>query len=158
MMKLNKTVHIMILLTFAIVFVVIYLYYTINDLKKLSVETKKNAQDIQSVVTTLNALNKAINDLRIKESTVVVKPVSVPIVFDQEEQDEEEEEEDEMTHDDIKNILLEEIEEEEEEEEEEVNEETDLTLLKLDQLKQLCKDKNLSMKGTKHQLIERLTE
>jgi hypothetical protein len=49
-----------ILVTFALVFVVIYLYYTINDVRKMSVELKKVTQDVQTLSTSFAKLS---NDL-----------------------------------------------------------------------------------------------
>jgi hypothetical protein len=71
MLKINKTTHIMILSTFAIVFIVVYLYYTINDVKKLSAEVKKNAaditkltQDIQNAMNVITNLNADVLEVR----------------------------------------------------------------------------------------------
>lgn len=46
MFKLNKATHMMILMTFTIVFVVVYMYYMISDVKKMYVEVKKHGQEI----------------------------------------------------------------------------------------------------------------
>ena len=64
MLKLNKGLHFNILTIFAIVFVCVYLYYTISDLKKVAVEVKKHSQDITNIATSLATLNKHIEDLK----------------------------------------------------------------------------------------------
>jgi hypothetical protein len=168
-MKINKNVHFLILLAFIIVFVVIYLYYTITDVKKLAVELKKNTQDIQSIATTLTTLNKSINDL--KSQSTIITPNEFNIQEDV-EVDADVEEED--THDDMKKLLLQIDEDEPEEESEEESEEEqpaepepeeqqpeesiiDLKLLKLDELRNICKTNNISSKGSKDQLISRLS-
>lgn len=83
MLKLNKGLHFNILTIFAIVFVCVYLYYTISDLKKVAVEVKKHTQDITNIATSLATLNKHIEDLKKKgsastsESCRVVPKVTV---------------------------------------------------------------------------------
>lgn len=49
MFKLNKSTHMLILMTFTIVFVVVYMYYTIKDVKKMYAEVKKHEQEIQNL-------------------------------------------------------------------------------------------------------------
>lgn len=70
MLKLNKSVHFNILCIFAIVFVCVYLYYTITDVKKIAVETKKNSQDIQNLITSIGTLTKEVSELKKKAATV----------------------------------------------------------------------------------------
>lgn len=60
MFKLNKSTHMMILTTFTLVFVVVYMYYTIKDVKKMYSEVKKNTQDIQA----LQSLVKEVKDVK----------------------------------------------------------------------------------------------
>jgi len=64
MIKLDKSIHFNILTIFAIVFVCVYLYYTISDLKKIAVEVKKHSQDITNIITNLATLNKDIADIK----------------------------------------------------------------------------------------------
>jgi len=64
MLKLDKSIHFNILTIFAIVFVCVYLYYTISDLKKIAVEVKKHSQDITNIITNLATLNKDIADIK----------------------------------------------------------------------------------------------
>lgn len=49
MFKFNKSTHITIISTFAIVFIVIYLYYTITDLRKLQIEVSKLSKQVQEL-------------------------------------------------------------------------------------------------------------
>lgn len=64
MLKVNKSVHFNILTIFAIVFVCVYLYYAISDLKKIAVEVKKHGQDIANIVASLTTLSKEVGDLK----------------------------------------------------------------------------------------------
>lgn len=59
-MKISSSTHLTILVTFALIFVVIYLYYTITDVRKMSVELKKVTQDVQ---TLSSSFAKVSNDL-----------------------------------------------------------------------------------------------
>lgn len=160
-MKVNKNVHIMILLTLAIVFVVVYLYYTINDVKKLGAELKKNTQDIQSVAASLNNLNKTVNELKVSSAVSVKQVCTAPVEKEPEPVDEpeEEEEDDEITQDDMKK-LLNEIPSSDDEDEEKPElaplDQEELKKMKLEDLRSLCKDRDVSSKGTKDQLIARL--
>lgn len=88
MIKFNKSTHLMILFTFAIIFVVLYLYYTINDVKRMSNELKKITSDVQKINLDIQGLNGALNNLNLATnnliiqkqpqqiSSVVVKPVN----------------------------------------------------------------------------------
>jgi len=49
MFKLSKSTHLTVIATFAIVFIVIYLYYTITDLRKLQIEVSKLSKQVQSL-------------------------------------------------------------------------------------------------------------
>jgi hypothetical protein len=93
MIKLDKSIHFNILTIFAIVFVCVYLYYTISDLKKIAVEVKKHSQDITNIITNLATLNKDIADIKknnggtcqvggadTKKAAVVVPKVTVTAV------------------------------------------------------------------------------
>lgn len=85
MFKLNKTTHLMILFTFAIVFVVFYLYYTINDVKRLSSDVRKLSTDVsklnQDLTNIIGSLGSLKNDVPagVKVNPLVV-PISVPVV------------------------------------------------------------------------------
>lgn len=67
MFKMDKKTHLTILFTFAVLFIVIYLYYTIRDVRKAQVDIKK-LQDELSVVkvlaTTVGSLQTDIEDIK----------------------------------------------------------------------------------------------
>jgi len=63
-MKINSSTHMTILVTFALVFVVIYLYYTITDVRKMSVELKKASQDIQTLSTSVAKLSNDVVEIQ----------------------------------------------------------------------------------------------
>lgn len=72
MAKLNKTTHLMILFTFAIVFIVIYLYYTIGDVKKMNSEVRrlvsdvsKLNQDVQNILAMMPKIPSTASNLQI---------------------------------------------------------------------------------------------
>lgn len=62
-MKINTTTHLTILFTFAIIFVVIYLYYTIIDVRKISLDVKKLSQDIAKLNNELTEIKKTSADV-----------------------------------------------------------------------------------------------
>lgn len=75
MFKLSKSMHMMIILSFTVVFVAVYLYYMIKDVRKMYNEVKKHTQEIDtlkksfddiqtnitSLATTLSAPNAILN-------------------------------------------------------------------------------------------------
>lgn len=184
----------MILFSFALVFIVVYLYYTINDVKKLGIEVKKNAQDLQALA---KSLAKQVSEKQVCEKpaktneTVVIQDSgkSVKIVTEDDDDDDIEEEitpeemkkllneiptDDDDDEDDVPEAIADAVDEEhaveeevEEEAEEEIKEAVEpeevvedtleqLKKLKLEELKTLCKNNNVPIKGTKEQLIARL--
>ena len=62
-MKINTSTHLTILFTFAIIFVVIYLYYTIMDVRKISLDIKKLSQDITKLNNELTEIKKTSVDV-----------------------------------------------------------------------------------------------
>lgn len=82
-MKINSTTHMTILFTFALVFVVIYLYYTITDVRKMSAELKKVTQDIQTLTATVSKLNNEVAEVQ-KLSVDVNKVFSMNDMLTQE--------------------------------------------------------------------------
>jgi len=62
-MKINTSTHLTILFTFAIIFVVIYLYYTIIDVRKISLDIKKLSQDITKLNNELTEMKKTSVDV-----------------------------------------------------------------------------------------------
>jgi hypothetical protein len=63
-MKLSGSTHMTILFSFALVFVVIYLYYTINDVKRMHEDIKKVQTEVQSLTTTVNKLNTDVVEVQ----------------------------------------------------------------------------------------------
>ena len=68
MLKIDKTTHLAILFTFALSFVVIYLYYAISDVRKVQLEVKQVQEDVASLQKLVTSLNK------VKPETVNVPP------------------------------------------------------------------------------------
>lgn len=206
MIKLNKTTHLMILFTFAVVFVVVYLYYTINDVKKLNAEVKKLSadvvkmnQDMQNIISTVSAFNKDVwdlkagvpsnvNNLLVKTqtapapSTVATSAAAAPTmvdnqstkkqsVIDEIDLDSDDDDNTSVNTEELKKIINENDHSDDEDTEqaveaivdkkvdvvEQADTTDDLKKKKYDDLKELCKTKGLSTKGSKDQLIARLT-
>ena len=63
----------MILFTFAIIFVVLYLYYTINDVKRMSNELKKITSDVQKINLDIQGLNGALNNLNLATNNLIIQ-------------------------------------------------------------------------------------
>lgn len=200
MIKFNKSTHLMILFSFTIIFVALYLYYTINDVKRMSNELKKINTDIQKLNMDIQGLNGSLNNLNLatnnliiqKESPAVVKPINQkqsPSVEVNNLDDEDDDDATSVNTEDLKNIINENDDVEEEDvsksepekkkdvlpvndddesddnddnddlEEEDINtpvELIDFQKLKYEELKDLCKKKGISTKGTKDQLISKL--
>ena len=144
-MKLNKNTHFFIITTFAIVFVVVYLYYTIVDVRRLSNDVSRLSRD-------LVALSETVNKKQNQE--VQMHPLLVPVPVTPEAAQEDEE------PIDITKILSDITQEETEEAapEETAQPTDDFKSMKYEDLKDLCKKNNLSTKGTKAELITRLLE
>lgn len=62
-MKINTSTHLTILFTFAIIFVVIYLYYTIVDVRKITLDVKKISQDLAKLNNELTEMKKTSVDV-----------------------------------------------------------------------------------------------
>ena len=202
MLKLaNKSVHFNILTVFAIVFVCVYLYFAISDMKKLAVEVKKNAQDVTSIVTTLGTLTKELSELKKKVTSttapnfsgakvpnVVITPQPQVAVAEQKvskdvqpvTEDDACDDSDSIDTNDVKQLLsdIPDAEDGDDDAHDDdlqmdavddilgKNEETpekpqqDITVtyksLTLEQLKDKCREKGLSIKGNKDTLVQRL--
>jgi hypothetical protein len=63
-MKLNASTHLTIIFTFALIFVVIYLYYTIIDVRKVSSDLNKITKELQSLSTSVSKLNNDIAEVQ----------------------------------------------------------------------------------------------
>lgn len=182
MLKLNKGIHFNILTVFAIVFVCVYLYYTISDLKKVAVEVKKQSADIANIVTNLANVNKDLGELKKRAAAcpvaggcaikpqinVAAQPVVQVAELSQAEaaqpQAPAEPEDDASSVDtnDVKNLLSDIPDDDAADEDAPADPPAarpvawaDMTI---DQLKKECKAAGLSTKGTKEALAGRLSE
>lgn len=164
-----KSTHIAILLFFAITFTVFYLYFTIRDVRKLQVEVKK----LQNELGVVKALSATVGQIQSEMQQLSVPIIEVAPSADQAEV------ESSVDTAEIRNILdadadaddveaantEAEVKEEPEAEDEAAEEEpaptlnpTTLKQLKLDELKELCKERGLSSKGNKNELLARIFE
>ena len=158
MIKINKTTHIMILSTFALIFVVVYLYYTINDVKKLSVEVKKNAADITKLTLEVQNAMSVITNLN--KDVLEVKGQSVCNKRFEDLKDDAQSEQSSVDSEMLKKIIVgEEDEETEVKAVETVAAETtpDFQNMKYEELRDELKRRGMSTKGTKLDLIARLS-
>jgi len=201
MLPFNKNTHFIIILVFILFFIVIYLYYTINDvkqltneIKKLSSDSQKNNQDINSLVSTISTLNNELNSLKSRNifekctqnSCTIQNNKNIELQNDNDDSSSVNTEElkqiiseNDKTNEELDNIVeeLTEIVNDNDDEEDEIEaaktaEETaetaetdkkmekketiDYHKLKYDEIKDLCKSKGISTKGTKDQLIAKL--
>lgn len=60
-MKFNKFTHLSIIVVLAIVFIVVYLYYTISDVKKIHSEVSKLTQDITKMNTSISNITNTLS-------------------------------------------------------------------------------------------------
>ena len=63
-MKLSASTHLSILITFAVIFVGFYLYYTINDVRKMTIDLKKISNEVNALSSSLNTLTKEFSDIQ----------------------------------------------------------------------------------------------
>jgi CCR4-NOT transcriptional regulation complex NOT5 subunit len=59
-MKLNKLTHFMIIVFFAVTFIVVYLYYTIKDVKKISTEVQKLSKDVLTLSQSISSITSTL--------------------------------------------------------------------------------------------------
>jgi uncharacterized protein YoxC len=59
-MKFNKFTHLSIIVFLSIVFIVIYLYYTISDVKKIHNEVRRLSSDIEKINQSLQNITTTI--------------------------------------------------------------------------------------------------
>lgn len=75
MLKIDKHTHMMILFTFALVFVAVYLYYTIVDIRKMQADIKKSAVELDGLKTSyskdVEGLISAIKQLQASQTKSV---------------------------------------------------------------------------------------
>lgn len=208
MFKLDKKTHLIILFTFAMVFVVVYLYYTIQDLRKAQVELKRLQDElavVKNLSNTVSCMKTDVDELKTVKhikaniaapttatapvaTTVSVEPIptqeDVASSVDTEEirdildggmDDEEIVSQEGEVHevDDVASEVEEEVQQdtpvEEVHEDENIEVNTDVPVkdqitpeelknMKVDELKELCREYNLSTKGNKNDLLVRIFE
>jgi len=151
-MKLNKNTHFFIITTFAIVFIIVYLYYTITDVRRLSTDVARLSRDLTLLTDTVKAQKQ--------EVVTETHPLLIQVPASPKAQEEE--------PIDITKILSDISHEEEsvtdtgkqedtkQDESKKEEEPTDFSNMKYEDLKDLCKKNNLSTKGTKAELTQRL--
>lgn len=182
MFKIDKTTHVLILLTFSTIFVSIYMYYTIYDVKQLSKKVTSLSTEVLNLKVKVD-MNDS-NSKRVSEQPPATKSIpevvkSCPIVIKSEPVVPKSEpvqtvynvtaphnsDNDSVNTDELKKIINDsddiiEVDENYEgiDNDEYEEEAVDLHTLKLDQLKNMCKENGLSYKGSKDQVITRLED
>lgn len=123
-MRFNKFTHLSLLVVFAIIFIVIYLYYTISDVKKIHQEVSKLTRDMEFLNGSLQQMTTALLTNTIPISTPSVPPAKLetePVVnldttaLAPEQVQESNDEDDEVASQELQQIM-ESIEDEEEQE------------------------------------------
>ena len=173
MFKLDKNTHMMILFTFALVFVVIYLYYTITDVRKM----QRDIARLSSEVSVLANKKPTAPQVAPAPPTAPASPVveikeCKPIVESKVAAASVEEDvlsESSVTTEDIK-ATLDSVDAEDEDEPvivaqedtqptpSEVDFSGELGKMKFEDIKELCRSKGIKIQGSKDVLIKRLIE
>lgn len=73
MFKIDKTTHLAILFTFALAFIVIYLYYTISDVRKVQLELKKTQDEMVGLQKLISTISGGATG-----ATCPITPVTIP--------------------------------------------------------------------------------
>jgi len=68
-MKFNKFTHLSVILVLAIVFIVVYLYYTISDVKKIHNEVSKLTGDITKLNTSISSITSTLTLMLAPQTT-----------------------------------------------------------------------------------------
>lgn len=184
MFKLNKATHMLILMTFTIVFVVVYLYYMIRDVKKIYAEVKTHttelanlkslAAEVQEIKTVVSGLASspppAITEAMFLQQFIPQPPPAPPsvkpdvVISEKAVVDDDIES---VATDDIKKLV-------EDDEEPEVHDndeiikadlkqdapftEDSLKKMKMDEIKEICKKQGITIKGTRESLIAKILQ
>lgn len=186
MFKLNKSTHMLILMTFTIVFVVVYMYYMIRDVKKIYAEVNKHGQDIASLQKVSNEIQEIKNVIASLSAPTLMTaepifmppfppqpihpsethcqiPSAAPVATVKETEPKEDTHEDDIastTTEDIKKLVEGVDDADEPSVEEQVNQLTEeqVKKMKFEEIKDLCKKFNISTKGTKESLAAKILE
>lgn len=59
-MKFNRLTHFMIIVFLAVTFIVVYLYYTIKDVKKISTEVQKLSKDVLALSQSISSITSTL--------------------------------------------------------------------------------------------------
>jgi uncharacterized membrane protein len=163
MFKLNKYLHMLILMTFTIVFIVVYLYYIVRDMKRMYQDFKKQAADVHTLQATVSEIKSAVE--MVMYGAAPAAAAAITTVTATEAAPPPNVETESVESEDIRKLVEDGDDAEEEApapaEEEVAAEEHVLTRdevmsMKLDQLKEVCKQNNLSAKGSRETLITRI--
>lgn len=180
MFKLDKNTHMMILFTFALIFVVIYLYYTISDVRKMQRDIARLTSEVSALVqkggnvsatppsTPSPSPQPVVPIVQIKECTTTSSVPESVIMEEEVVENVENIENVEVVEDDASSVTTEDIKvtldaEDDDEtvvksEEVTVHEGTDLNKLKFEEIKEMCRAKGIKIQGSKEVLIKRLME
>ena len=182
MLKIDKTTHMMILFTFGLVFVSVYLYYTIIDVRRVQTEMKKLVEEneVRKAATSkeIEALSNAIMQLSVKapqtkaasevcevkhDRVQVVEMIPVEKTLDKDDDsvitDDIRKSLDCDTDDDNVDVEIEAILDSDPEGKKKSDTEMSIARLqamKYEELRDLCKDLGISYKGVKDVLYKRL--
>jgi hypothetical protein len=172
MFKLNKYLHMLILMTFTIVFIVVYLYYIVRDMKRMYQDFKKQAADVHTLQATVSEIKSAVEMVMYgaapaaavaaiavtatEASQAVQAPQAPPVDTESVESEDIRKlvEDGDDAEEDAPQPSL--IEEEEVAADEHVLTKDEVMSMKLDQLKEVCKKNNISAKGSRETLITRI--
>lgn len=181
MFKLNKATHMLILMTFTIVFVVVYMYYMIKDVKKIYAEVKAQGTEIanlKSLASEVQEVKGLVSGLLSTPPPMVTEAMFMqqfmpmpapapqsnnikPVVVEEAPKDDDV---DSVATEDIKKLV-----EDDEEAQETATEaipqvenvvpdEESLKKMKLDDIKEVCKKMGISTKGTRDSLVSKILE
>jgi hypothetical protein len=176
MFKLNKYLHMLILMTFTIVFIVVYLYYIVRDMKRMYQDFKKQAADVHTLQATVSEIKSAM-EMVMYGAAPAAAAAAIAVTATEAAQVTPSPTTNHISNDDTESVesedirkLVEDGDDAEEDvpaqaptaiEEEVAADEHPLTKdavmsMKLDQLKEVCKKNNLSAKGSRETLITRI--
>ena len=185
-MKFNRLTHFTIIVFLAVTFIVIYLYYTIKDVKRISTEVQKLSKDVLSLSQSISSITSTL----LTQAPVCYAPIATSVPTNsvnitavntgsaQEASHDSDIQADDVseTADDLHKII-ETIDDEEHKDrkvditeltDKEISMETqrdhdlsrldvkDLKALPYDTLKKYCKERGIDAKGTKETLISKI--
>ena len=170
MFKLNKYLHMLILMTFTIVFIVVYLYYIVRDMKRMYQDFKKQAADVQTLQAAVNEIKGAVEMVLcggaapvVAVTTASMPPAAIANMDTESVESEDirkliEDGDDDEVADEQQPAAASQPDEQQAPPPEEQPPLTkdEVMSMKLDQLKEVCKMNNISIKGSRETLINRI--